>query len=607
MNGTLDIEGTVRHVYETAEPKSLRVPSGHTIRPPLPSAASLQDPDVRTLLRGALIGAGAMGLVHEAKQTTLDRDVAIKSLQEPTGRAAAALVQEALVTARLEHPNVVPIHDLVFEQGQPQLVMRRIEGVQWAEVMSDPERARAEFGVVDLLEWNLRVLLQVCNAMRLAHARQVVHRDLKPENVMLGAFGEVYVLDWGVAIVTDPAASPLLPRQRSGEGPVGTPQYMAPELLGDRPHDGRTDVFSLGALLFRIATGRPPYVGDTFSDLLVAIASGEPEVPASVPDSLAEIIRRATRRAPDDRHGSIDDFGGALDRCLAERGAERLVREADARVTKLEVPDVEETDRAQLYSEARFGYEQALREVPGFGPARAGLARATKRMVELELTAGNLAAAELFLRQMESPPADVVARIEALRTSARAEREGLEAVALDQSFQPGRRRRRALALPVVGLGMGLTAFGAFAGEPTYGWLFGLQGTAFLGTVLAAVLVARGMPKTRRNQSAIAYALAMTGLPLLFDLGFWISHQAAETTALTHTAVWTCATVLMGGVGDRRFLWVAVWFALGFLAACVWPPRVLLVTAVAVMLAGTHIAVIVAKRQKQLEADDRFVG
>ena len=165
------------------------------------------------LVTAHTLGEGGMGVVRLARQVALDRPVAVKTLKDAVRSRdmSLELLREAWITGSLEHPNVVPVYDLAMDpEGGPAIVLKRIEGVVWRDLLQDPEAVRQRFGAGDLLDWNLRTLISVCNAVAFAHERGIVHRDLKPENVMLGRFGEVYVLDWGIAVTTR-ADNPRLP------------------------------------------------------------------------------------------------------------------------------------------------------------------------------------------------------------------------------------------------------------------------------------------------------------------------------------------------------------------------------------------------------------
>ncbi len=209
---------------------------------------------------GEVIGRGGMGEVLLAHDCTIGRDVAIKRMRaaHPSEDALARFLREAKIQARLDHPAIVPVHELGHDaEGRPYFTMKRLAGVTLTEKLRD--------GAVQRL---LRAFADVCLAIELAHTRGVIHRDLKPANIMLGDFGEVYVLDWGLARVLgadEPSGkrssvSDLVENQSQTQTGdlLGTPGYMAPEQLRDAATVERpADVYSLGAILFEILTGKP--------------------------------------------------------------------------------------------------------------------------------------------------------------------------------------------------------------------------------------------------------------------------------------------------------------------------------------------------------------
>ncbi len=247
---------------------------GETVLPTLPSAdggpvriseISLGPRD-SVVLVGQTLGEGGMGIVRLGTQVSLGRSVAVKSTrpERSNPQAVAKLVQEAWVTGFLEHTSIVPIYDLTEDQnGRPMLVMRRIEGLEWSELFGDADAIRERFGASDLLDWNLRVLMQLASALHFAHGRQILHLDLGPANVMIGPLGEVYLVDWGLAMAL--GGDKRLPRAADNTEIIGTPSYVAPEMLtGDgtqlRP---QTDVYLLGSTLYTLLAGEPPHRGDT--------------------------------------------------------------------------------------------------------------------------------------------------------------------------------------------------------------------------------------------------------------------------------------------------------------------------------------------------------
>ncbi|MDQ3340899.1 MAG: protein kinase [Myxococcota bacterium] len=200
---------------------------------------------------GARIGRGGMGEVFLARDIPIGREVAIKRMRSPNAseRSVARFVREARIQARLDHPAIVPVHELGLDpQGLPYIVMKHLSGLTMRAVLGrdvPPQRL-------------LRAFVDVCFAVEYAHARGVVHRDLKPENIMLGDFGEVYVLDWGVAQVL---GNDNIDAGHDGAGEdeagavIGTPEYMAPEQGRGDVVDARADVYSLGRILFELLTG----------------------------------------------------------------------------------------------------------------------------------------------------------------------------------------------------------------------------------------------------------------------------------------------------------------------------------------------------------------
>ncbi|MCW5808494.1 MAG: serine/threonine protein kinase, partial [Deltaproteobacteria bacterium] len=203
-------------------------------------------------LIGELIGRGGMGEVLAAVDTRIGREVAIKRMrgEAPSREATARFLREAMVQARLDHPAIAPVHELgADETGQPYFTMKRLTGVTLAAKLADGGAT---------LQLLLRAFVDVCRAISFAHARGVVHGDLKPANIMLGEYGEVYVIDWGIARVVDTARPAPAPVDGAGPStPLGTPGYMAPEQLRDGTALPASDAYALGSILFELLAGEP--------------------------------------------------------------------------------------------------------------------------------------------------------------------------------------------------------------------------------------------------------------------------------------------------------------------------------------------------------------
>jgi eukaryotic-like serine/threonine-protein kinase len=259
------------------------------------------------------LGRGGLGAVYRARDLTLDHDVAIKVLTAhfpADSPAALRFLDEARITAQLQHPGIPPVHHAgTLPDGRPFIDMKLIKGCTLHDLLEDRPAARHDRARY------LAVFAQVCHALAYAHSRLVIHRDVKPTNVMIGAFGEVYLMDWGLSRVMaeherepGPAEiTPPLAPQPSERTIIGTPAHMSPELARGERGDTRCDVFGLGGILCFILTGEPPFPGPTAVDALKQAAGGD------VGDAFARL----------DRCGADPELIALAKRCLAPNPAER--------------------------------------------------------------------------------------------------------------------------------------------------------------------------------------------------------------------------------------------------------------------------------------------
>ena len=294
------------------------------------------------------IAKGGMGEIHLAKDGELEREVAVKVSTVSEGAVDPRFTKEARVLANLAHPNIVPIYNLgVDSAGRPFYSMKLVKGRTLQSVLNavreGEDAAVAEFTRAKLLT----IFRKVCDAMAFAHSKGVLHRDLKPENVMVGEYGEVLVMDWGLAKVIgveEELKVGVMTRTVSGglsgdfgvtmEGEVmGTPQYMSPEQAEGvvAGLDERSDVYALGAILYAVLTYKPPIDGKTLEEVLGNVKRGSlspmatatrmtkgiggcPEpMPVEVPEALRAVVLKAMARERERRYASVEELGADLD------------------------------------------------------------------------------------------------------------------------------------------------------------------------------------------------------------------------------------------------------------------------------------------------------
>lgn len=269
---------------------------------------------------GPRLGTGGGGEVFRAKDTWLGRDVALKLLSEkPSSAEARRFEREGRLTAGLTHPNIVSVFDVGVFEGRAFIAMELVDGRSLGELVEE--------GALTLRE-RLRVFVKVCDAITYAHEKGVVHRDLKPDNVMVGRFGDVLVLDWGLARAPDGTG----PDRAAGEGTrltrlgqiMGTPYYMAPEQAQGFGREAGTaaDVYALGALLYTLCSGRPPFDTVHLLEVVTRVAAGEVVSLASVapktPTRLVEIVERAMAVRPPDRFEDVASLREAVIEAVLE-------------------------------------------------------------------------------------------------------------------------------------------------------------------------------------------------------------------------------------------------------------------------------------------------
>lgn len=263
----------------------------------------------------AELGRGGMGRIHPATDRNLLRHVAMKRLDKELAKEpfyTGGFIGEAQITGQLEHPNIVPVHELaVSPEGIPYFTMKLVRGTDLHRWLADRSRRP---GSTERLQEGLELFLKICDALAYAHHRGVIHRDIKPENIMVADFGQVYLMDWGLArlVGKDSGCAAL-----DAPGAVGTAAYMAPEQAKGHPRelDERADVFGMGAVLYEIVSGYTPY-GDTYDadEALRRAAAGEVipiDIAAediSVSKRIRSIVAKAVAARREDRYQTILDL-----------------------------------------------------------------------------------------------------------------------------------------------------------------------------------------------------------------------------------------------------------------------------------------------------------
>ena len=259
------------------------------------------------------IGAGGMGEVYLAEDTRLDRRVALKFLNEDFSKDSDKLkrfVKEAKAASALNHPNILTVYEIGEVDGKNYIATELIDGHTLREQLSRKEPLT--------LNAILKIGVQVAEALSAAHQAGIVHRDIKPENIMIRKDGYAKVLDFGLAKLTEPVAvatgstgSEDATRVQVNTTPgmvMGTVSYMSPEQARGNPTDARTDIWSLGVVVYEMLARRVPFTGETVSHTIVSILEKEPVLLENVPPELQRIIRKALTKDLDMRYQSARDL-----------------------------------------------------------------------------------------------------------------------------------------------------------------------------------------------------------------------------------------------------------------------------------------------------------
>ncbi|MDX2176818.1 MAG: serine/threonine-protein kinase [Candidatus Sumerlaeia bacterium] len=410
-----------------------------------------------------MIARGGMGEVWEATQSNLSRVVAVKRVRrdrlDPGSRADALadFHHEALTAARLEHPNIVPVHDFASDaEGAPLLAMKLVQGKPWDQLLAAD---RLDLDPDEFLARHIAILVDMAQAVAFAHSRGIVHRDLKPSQVMVGEYGEVLLMDWGLAMFVqeDSADTPAPPSgtvtAATASSPAGTPALMAPEQTR-RSAEGVgywTDIYLLGGTLYNILTATYPHEAPTAAASLQRASRGEVVPPAerapalAPPAELCELAMRCLAPAPADRPRAVTEVVEALQGYLT--GSTRR-KEAAALLRRTERMLAGSPGSYDDFAQAKALVQQAQSLWPASPEVRRVADLATEAQARHALRAGDLALARI---EAENLPPGHAARAGLLAEAARAQ---AAAAARERSRRALRRGVVAL-LALIALGAGL--------------------------------------------------------------------------------------------------------------------------------------------------------
>lgn len=260
------------------------------------------------------IGKGSMGVVFQSHDPNLDIQVALKVLRHDRVVSEAFVkrfLSEAKVLGRLDHPNIVRVYNVDEAEGTVYIAMEFIEGEPLNEVM-----LKKRFSPEEIIEFGITV----AEALDYANQKGIVHRDVKPSNILVRPDGRLKITDFGIARIEDPEG-----HQQTQAGEIlGTPAYMSPEQVESKPVDGRSDLFSLGIILYELSTGKRPFKGENLASVFNSIIKESPaqirEMAPSIPEELSGIIMKCLEKSPDARFKTGNELAEALKDCIKKEG-----------------------------------------------------------------------------------------------------------------------------------------------------------------------------------------------------------------------------------------------------------------------------------------------
>jgi tRNA A-37 threonylcarbamoyl transferase component Bud32 len=289
------------------------------------------------------IGEGGMATIFRARHSILERDVALKKIKKPVKESIDRFRQEAKLSARLNHENIVSIYDFIREGRSYFLVMEYINGIDFRNILEIASPVPPHEAA--------RVIHEVANGLEYAHFKRVIHRDIKPSNILLSQAGDVKIIDFGVAKTHDSAAL------TSTGIIIGTPSYLPPEYIDGQELTPQSDVYSLGVVLYELLTGFKPFIAAGNAELIIAISKGKYKAPRkynrAIPLRLQQIIRRAMHANPNKRYANMAEFALALAKFIGRETPSQIKAGLQEYYGKVAADrDRQKYDTAREYNEA---------------------------------------------------------------------------------------------------------------------------------------------------------------------------------------------------------------------------------------------------------------
>lgn len=394
-----------------------------------------------------IIGQGGFGEVWDSIQTSMGRTVAVKRLKD-AGEITDTKLQsesyqelkldfrrEAITTSLLEHPNIVPVHDLgEDEKGRPLLAMKLLKGDTWDSLLRNDRKVLT---TPEMIQKHLPILIDVSQAVAFGHSKGIIHRDLKPSQVMVGEYGEVILMDWGIALLYDPGKldsdfedmmDQLAPTHEHAVNPAGTPAYMAPEQTKESASDigPWTDVYLLGGILYYILAGCAPHACGNAAEAFRHASKGKVKPPKfrkpeyEIPDELDTICVKALEELPHDRYTNVQEFIEAVQSYIS--GSTR--KSESKEITKTVINELEgEIKDYQRLNELQNSLIRAINLWPDNLEANNLQKKLAKDFVVLAMENDDLVLARLMLRSIQDINLEAKLQIELEKKEALLRRD----------------------------------------------------------------------------------------------------------------------------------------------------------------------------------------